>query len=282
MNVGWVGVLATLVAISSLGEPLERVGTLADPAIREASGIVASRRHPGIFWVHNDSGNGPELFAVRRSGALVRSYRVAAPNLDWEDIATDDAGHLYLADIGNNKLVLPVRVLHQIDEPDPAVEPAPGQSLAVVSSHFFRYPDGTPFDAEALVIRDRHALIVSKRLDGQPAVIYELPLDRPSPLLRPLMPTRVGSLPGNAKAVTGADLSRDGRRLAVVTDRSVLVYEVKTNTSWDWSLMGSMSIEERDIEAIAWDGAALILASEDRSIYRITPERWRRDRKGPR
>ena len=51
-----------------LGGPLEPIGRLDHPAIREASGIVASRRYPGIFWVHNDSGNPPALYAVRRDG----------------------------------------------------------------------------------------------------------------------------------------------------------------------------------------------------------------------
>ena len=52
----------------------ERIGTLEHPEIREASGIAASRRHPGIFWVHNDSGNPPSLFAVR-------ARRLARPRL---------------------------------------------------------------------------------------------------------------------------------------------------------------------------------------------------------
>src|SRR3954470_12775279 len=80
----------------------DRIGRLEHPAIREASGIVASRRHPGIFWVHNDSGNPPALYAIRRDGALVRAYRVGVPNVDWEDIAADGEGHLFLGDTGNN------------------------------------------------------------------------------------------------------------------------------------------------------------------------------------
>ncbi|MFO0950915.1 MAG: hypothetical protein U0835_07120 [Isosphaeraceae bacterium] len=68
---------------------------------------MASRRHPGVFWVHNDSGNPPRLFAVRVDGSLIREYAVQAPNVDWEDIAVDDEGHLYLGDIGNNDARLP-------------------------------------------------------------------------------------------------------------------------------------------------------------------------------
>ena len=82
--------------------PLEPLGRFDARAIPEASGIVKSRRHPGIFWVHNDSGNAPLLFAVRSDGRIVRRFRLGVPNLDWEDIAIDDQGHLYLGDIGNN------------------------------------------------------------------------------------------------------------------------------------------------------------------------------------
>ena len=87
--------------------------------IPEASGIVKSRRYPGIFWVHNDSGNPPLLFAIRGDGRIVRQFRLAIPNIDWEDIAIDDQGHLYLGDIGNNTGALPLRAIYRIDEPDP-------------------------------------------------------------------------------------------------------------------------------------------------------------------
>ncbi|MEO6810963.1 MAG: hypothetical protein ABI353_17770, partial [Isosphaeraceae bacterium] len=85
-----------IVALVALAEPqaLESMGRLEHPAIREASGIVASRRHPGVFWVHNDSGNPPALFAVRRDGSLIQEFAVGVPNVDWEDVATDDNGHL--------------------------------------------------------------------------------------------------------------------------------------------------------------------------------------------
>src|SRR6516162_10474875 len=99
----------------------EPMGRFDPRALPEASGIVKSRRHPGIFWVHNDSGNAPLLFAVRADGRIVRRFRLAFPNLDWEDIAIDDQGHLYLGDIGNNSGLLRVRTIYQLDEPDPSL-----------------------------------------------------------------------------------------------------------------------------------------------------------------
>src|SRR5262245_4271019 len=136
----------------SLADPqeLERVGKLEHPAIAEASGIVASRKHEGIFWVHNDSGHPPALFAVKRDGTLVREYRVAVPNVDWEDIATDDDGHLYVGDIGNNGCILPLRVVYRIDEPDPS---RPSEKpLPVTLASYYRFPQGQRFDAEGLFV----------------------------------------------------------------------------------------------------------------------------------
>src|SRR5205085_4228948 len=65
-----------------------RLADLEDRAITESSGIVASRRNPDIFWTHNDSGDGPLLYAFDRKGRSRGRWRVTdAQAIDWEDIA---------------------------------------------------------------------------------------------------------------------------------------------------------------------------------------------------
>src|SRR5262245_57051971 len=49
----------------------EIVGRLDAREISESSGIVESRRYPGVYWTHNDSGNGAEIFAITREGKLI-------------------------------------------------------------------------------------------------------------------------------------------------------------------------------------------------------------------
>ena len=256
------------------GTSLERIGRLDDPAIVEASGIVKSRKHPGIFWVHNDSGNPPVLFAVKADGSLVRSYRVEAPNVDWEDIALDDSGHLYLGDIGNNDKRLPIRVIYRLDEPDPnSAAPGSDKPLKPTSASFYGFPADGRFDAEGLFIDRGKAFVVSKRFDGREAEVFAVRLDPPAGMLRPTLPERVASLPGCVEPATGADLSSDGQRLAVVTTKAARVYE--PSPSAGWSLIATVPFEEKHVEAICWDGLDLILASEDRSIYRIAEKVWR-------
>jgi hypothetical protein len=256
-------------------EPLERLGTLADPALREVSGIVRSRRHDGIFWVLNDSGNAPELFAVKRDGSLVQSFRVAAPNVDWEDIATDDAGHLYIGEIGNNNNLLPLRAIYRVDEPDPkGPHDAP---LAVTFSTFYKFPKDGRFDAESLFLLDGRAVVVAKTFDEREAELYAIPLDPPAPLLRPALPLRLGSLPGFREPATGANLSPDGRFLAVCSSQVTRVYD--RNPDGGWSLVGQFRYKADQFEAICWDGTDLILASEGRGIFRASESCWKGQRK---
>jgi hypothetical protein len=273
-SIAWGMLWLGLVGFEAPG-PLERVGRFDAPALVEVSGIVKSRKHPGIFWVHNDSGNPPALFAVKGDGSLVRSYRVEAPNVDWEDIATDDAGHLYLGDIGNNDNRLPIRAIYKLDEPDPFA-PATELPLKPTASIYYKFAGFGRFDAESLFVAGGRAFVVSKRFDGQDAEVFAIPLDPPAGLLRPTSPLRVASLPGCSEPATGADLSSDGQRLAVVTTRAARVY--RPDGPDRWSLVATVRFDAPGVEAIGWDGNDLILASEDRSIYRIAEPAWKASR----
>ena len=273
--IGLIGLALTIGQPTSEG--LEPIGRLAHPAIREASGIVQSRRFPGIFWVHNDSGNPPALFAVTREGRLVREYAIAAPNVDWEDIAIDDAGHLYLGEIGNNDGRLPLRAIYMIDEPDPAR--ASAASLPVLKASFYRFPRGGRFDAEGLFIERGRAIVVAKTFDGREAEHFAIPLDPPAPLLRPALPEPLGRLPGLVEPATAADLSPDGRRLAVASTRATRVYG--RDGKGGWTLLGAVRHPSEVFEAVCWDGNDLILASEGRGLYRITGRTWRASIRSP-
>jgi hypothetical protein len=273
MLVSWVLIIAT--AAADPGE-LVPIGRL-DEAIREASGIAASRRHPGVFWVHSDSGNPPVLFAVKRDGSLVARYRVGAPNIDWEEIAIDDAGHLYLGDTGNNDNLLPLRVIHEIEEPDPS-RPE-DEPLRVLRSTFYRFTPGERFDCEAFYLDGPRIVLISKRRDGVEAGLYTIPLDPPAPMLRPAVPQRIGSLPGFTEPATGASLARDGRLLAVCSTTATRVYERTTRDAW--VPVGLTRYRVDQIEAVTWAGRDLILAGEERGVFLLREQVWRSRRAEP-
>jgi hypothetical protein len=277
----WI-LLASLI-VQGAAEAKDRQSAAPEPmgqfdarAIPEASGIVKSRRHPGIFWVHNDSGNAPLLFAVRADGRIVRRFRLAIPNLDWEDIAIDGQGHLYLGDIGNNSGLLRVRTIYRLDEPDPSLPEGGDRDIPLSAALTVTYalPPSNRFDAESLVYDRGTAIVVAKYGDGREAELFAVPFDPPPAGRRPVPVRSIGRLPGFTEPATGADLSEDGMLLAVCSYAVTRVYRRAEAPSW--KLVAEVRYASLPIEGITWDGRDLILAAEQaRGLFRLREAAWR-------
>jgi hypothetical protein len=250
--------LLCLFAIAGVGDAVETIGRVGDPALREMSGLARSRRHDGVFWAHPDSGNAPVLFALDAEGRPLGRVRLAVPNVDWEDIATDDAGHLVVGDIGNNLRLSPVGRIHVFDEPDP--RQLPEAPLRPIRSITYRFEDGAPLDAEALFVEGAWAILIEKRGDGQAPRLFSVRIDRSVGLLRPAVAKLVGRLDGFAAPVTGADLSADGRHLAVCAPKGAAIFE--REASGAWRLLRMVALPVNSVEAVAWDGTDVILGDE--------------------
>jgi hypothetical protein len=149
-------VLLCLVVPASAQENGEAVVAtrLGDPRIVESSGLALSRRHPGVVWTHNDSGDQARLFAVASDGRTRAVLTLAGVEArDWEAVAAgrDDRGRpaLFAGDIGDNNGVWPEVAVHRV------TEPATLRDATVPAVRYrLRYADG-PHDAEALLVDPR-------------------------------------------------------------------------------------------------------------------------------
>jgi hypothetical protein len=159
-----------------------------DPALRETSGLVASRLTPGVLWAHNDSGNTPTLFALDEQGGVLAELDLDVAFLDWEDMATGPGPggrpYLWVADTGDNLGLRPRVTIYRVPEPDvdvaPAEEPRPLAVPVGLERITVRYPDG-PHDVEALLVDPvtGDAFLVGKEADRQGSVpVYRLAADR--------------------------------------------------------------------------------------------------------
>ena len=85
--------------------------------------MAASRKNPGILWVHNDSGNSANIYALTTEAKLVRICRIKGADCrDWEDIAIGPGpdkklDYLYIGDIGDNKARYPSIIIYRVPEP---------------------------------------------------------------------------------------------------------------------------------------------------------------------
>jgi hypothetical protein len=214
---GRAGVVVCLVAACMLGpltpaaagERAEVLLRIDDPRVVESSGLVASRRHPGVLWTHNDSGDAARLFAVGRDGRVLATLRLAGvPARDWEALALgrDDRGApaLFVGDIGDNQGTWPWVTVYRV------AEPARLRDATVPAERFrLRYPD-SPRDAEALLVdpRDNRLYVASKDQAG--GGLYRAPAALRGDRVNLL--GRVGRVP---PLVTDGAFSPDGRTLVL-------------------------------------------------------------------
>ena len=242
------------------------VARISDPRIRESSGVIASRRYSNVFWTHNDGG-GPKkqvLYAIDREGKTLAAFQVVGPRLhDWEDIAIDDSGHLYLGDIGNNDSKENQLAVYEIDEPDPtsgadSVSPKRGWTL--------KFP-GAPFDCESLFVWKDQGYLISKVFDNARAQIFRFPLGTTSePLTLELVAkTKIES------PVTGADISADGNLLGLVSKAGAYVYWIGGDVARVSEVEPHHTkLKDQHIEGCCFVPDGLLATSERRNIFLFT------------
>jgi hypothetical protein len=203
---------------------VRRTGTIHAPQATELSGLVASRRRPGVLWTHNDSGDAPRVLAVRASGKLVGDVAIAgAEATDWEDIAIR-GGTLYLADIGDNRSERDDVVVYRVPEPPAgATSSAPAQALRL------RYPDGA-HDAETLLVDPRSGslAIVTKTVDGNSGVYVAA---HPSTTATTTLHRAARLRLGFGGLATAGDVSADGRVIVVRTYTGFVAWERRRGDS---------------------------------------------------
>src|SRR5689334_11374701 len=112
-----------LVSVLQAYGPPTRIAQIKDESINESSGLIASRTSPGAYWTHNDSGDGPFIYALDAHGNSLGTFRVnGATNRDWEDISAGPGpqrgrSYLYIGDIGDNNQKRSEIVVYRVPEP---------------------------------------------------------------------------------------------------------------------------------------------------------------------
>ena len=221
----------------------EQVSLIGESRVRqvalvEASGLVASARFDDVLWSHNDSGSAAGIYGVGLDGSDHGYFPLADRDaVDIEDIAFVD-GRIYLADIGDNDRRRESVQVHIFDEP----QPDSGEAITDITTIDLTYPDEAT-DAEALLVDplSDEVVILSKDLqDGLANTrIYSFAMPSGTPP-GPVEMTFAGDIDVAALEsqateftvtavlfpglLTAADISADGRLIAVRTYGTVWLY----------------------------------------------------------
>jgi len=267
-----------------------RAETVMDDALREVSGLAESRRRPGWYWVHNDSGDSARVFAVDSAGRTRLELALeGAVAVDWGDLAVGPCGTggtstcVWVGDIGDNNRRRSDCAVLRFDE---SVLDAVGDNPTVRAMQSVRpetmpvrYPDGAR-DAEALVVDPATGrfVVITKEPTG-PAGVYAQPEAAGTDGVWGLV--RVGEMevpaPGST-LVTAADWHPCAPRLLVRTYDRVLEYAGAPGASLATVIAATPTVlpAAREIqgEAVAWalDGHSFVTLSEGRAqSFRVTP-----------
>jgi hypothetical protein len=233
--------------------------------IGEASGLAASRRVPGRFYTHNDSGE-PVVTALDSSGAIVGRVTVAGATVDdWEavTVAPCESGDcLYIADIGDNDQRRPTITIYRAPEPG-ATLTDPVQSEAFRGS----YPDG-PHDAETLLIANRRLYIVTK--DARESALYAFPETLQGGPPMPL--ERIGVARGQTplSRITDGAISPDGAWVALRSNTELAFYPAAEFLRGQWQeaariSLGTLNEPQGEGVAFGTDTQAVVVAGESGS-----------------
>ena len=280
---------------------LRQVGTVDHPPIDEMSGLVKSPQFDNVWWVHNDSGDSPRLFAIDSTGGVhlapwrADRYAAGAAAVDtsgkpaWPGLALGSAAHidyetmavadsvLYVGDVGNNGNARRDLGIYVIPEPYYyARRTRPMKHL------WIRYPDQTTYpaetwdyDAEALFADDGTLYLLTKRRHGQQinqlapgTTLYRLDTEHPHRVNLLTLVDRHASIP----PPTGAALSPSGDRLAVLCTTGVWIFpRPEEGDRWLSEEPRAIELAQEQLkqaEAVAWDDSqTLRIVNESRDVF---------------
>jgi hypothetical protein len=232
----------------------------------EGSGLAASRRTPGRFWSHNDSGE-PVLFALDATGRLVGRLTISGAAVeDWEAVAVGPcpAGScIYVGDIGDNDAERERITVYRLPEPAEATG-----KIKVTEVFHATYPDGA-HDAESLLVTPEGRLLVVTKGDTGPVSLYRLPSEPRSgstARLERIGDPREPGQPSENDRITDGGVSPDGQWIVLRSTGALSFHRAADLVAGNWRVAGRVelgSLGEPQGEGVTFaSGGSVYLMSE--------------------
>ncbi|MBN2727583.1 hypothetical protein JXR74_09515 [Candidatus Mcinerneyibacteriota bacterium] len=245
--------------------------TIRVSRLTELSGMALSACFPGVIWGINDSGHLPELFAMDREGNPAKPFSIklsGRKNRDWEDMASDGKGRLFIADTGNNlnrRRDLGILIIdeHELDA-----------GTRTVSSHIIplEYPGQREFppplkkrnfDCEALCYIRGTLCLFTKNRGNKETDLYTL--DEENEFSGPLAYRESFPVEG---LVTGADFHPAGF-LALLTYSEILIFDVSEKITLQKPVKRFFldTLQVKQCESILFIRKGLLVSNEQGDLY---------------
>ena len=209
--------LGKLKLISDLSKTLEEVS---------GTEVVLNSK---LIWMLNDGGNKSKIYGVSKKGKIVKVLKVNAKNNDWEDLTSDKEGNLYIGDFGNNESRRKNLAILKVNLKDLS-----SSKKVEVEKIRFYYPNQTNFppktkklffDAESFFYHKNSFYIFTKsrvKSNFGKTGLYRIPATKGNHKAEFI--SDFNSCEGMNCWITSADISNDGKKVALLSPSCVLIF----------------------------------------------------------
>ncbi|OEK07819.1 hypothetical protein A8C32_15135 [Flavivirga aquatica] len=220
--------LLTLLLIFSCQTTNSNIIADLPKALNEVSGIETTI-NSDFIWMLNDSGNAPKLFGLNNQGEIIQKLKIDAKNNDWEDLTSDKKGNLYIGDFGNNTNKRKNLAILKVNNDD-----LYSSDKVDIKRISFKYPNqkkfppkkkNMHFDCEAFFHFNNNLYLFTKsrvKNNYGKTYLYKIPAKKGKHIAK-----FIGSFNSCSDLqcwVTSADISNDGKQVALLTQKSIFVF----------------------------------------------------------
>ena len=196
--------------------------------LREVSGLAIDKKN-NLLWMINDGGNKSMLYGLDERGTIIRKIKIKAKNRDWEDLAMDPSGNIYIGNFGNNDNDSEGLSILKISK-----DSLNAEEKIKVDKIKFVYPEQKKFppkkkkrhfDCEAFFFyRDSLYLFTKSRnpKDKGKTNLYQLPAKSGNYRARYL--SSFNTCADNGCWVTSADINKKGDRMVLLTEDATYLF----------------------------------------------------------
>ncbi len=244
---------------------------ITDKRVNELSGIIKSKKYKNIYWTHNDSGDNACIYALNIDKKLnkenIKKIKIKdADHIDFEDIAYY-GDSILIGDFGNNDNKRKDLCIYMINEPNPYKD----KKVKVIKKINFKFPDQKEFppkirsfDVEAMFTKEKNIYILTKHRDDTFTNLYKLKtIDEKINLLEKISTFDAKGM------VTAADISTDGKRVALLTYDGIWVFENYKDEDIFSGKKHYIKLKKRQYEAITFERDNLIFTNEKGKLFKI-------------
>ena len=236
--------------------------------VNEQSGLVW---YQDLFWVNNDSDCAASLYAYNKAGVIKKELAISNfKNLDWEDV-TDDKNYIYIGDFGNNfgvrknLRVLRIRKSSFSSQDSSSIE-AEEMPLAWADQDVFvPRKQNHDYDCEAFVAFRDSLYFFSKNWADYKTRMYVASKDFKNQSLKVKAEFDADLL------ITGADLSSDGKVLALIGYKDYRTYVLLFSSYKGTDFFSGKSLR-LDLSSLGGAQTEAIVFDDNDSLYISTEE----------